>query len=474
MPAKNLLFLMTDQQRYDTIGLKVGDEDVTPTLNRLAASSASFQRAYNACPLCMPARTALATGRSPLSTGICLNDLEGRVLGPMLKDRREPETLHTLLHAAGYQVAHVGVDHLRTLSSVKDRLPFSFWADDDSWRKDLHTRGYDTARSPLDVQTVLELADGAPRPQAYSNSRVSLWPHPTETQRDLWFTDKAVQWLRSRPAQPFALFLCLWAPHPPLQVPAEYLQLFDPDKIELPANTGRPAEGEPRSRRKGAPAQLGAQAPEGGWKKAWQAHCALSRLCDDQLAMVLQALKDTGADQDTLVVFTTDHGEHLGQHAMYQKMEMYEAAVRVPAIFHVPGMEPASLSTPVSHLDFLPTVLELLNLKPHDGAEGRSLAASVLRAEEPGEEDVFSVYCGNHRFGDIRRMIVRGQYKYVWDGAEAELFNLHLDPDETVNLAGDPACQALCGEMHGRLKAWAETRGDGIPWETTINVQEKS
>ena len=181
------------------------------------------------------------------------------------------------------------------------------------------------------------MADGEYKRRRYSNARTSIWPYDLEDFKDVWFTNRAVEYLHKQHEKPFALFLYMWAPHPPLIVPKEHWDVFDESQIILPPYTGEKSIGEPENRCRGVAAQLGQYPPKNGWKEGWHAHLALSHLCDSQIGKIRETLRKTGLDNNTMLVFTTDHGEHMGQHSMYQKMEMYEPAVRVPAIFHIPG-----------------------------------------------------------------------------------------------------------------------------------------
>lgn len=458
---QNLVFIMTDQQRADTIGMTCAGQEVTPALNSLAAKSTVFERAYNACPLCVPARTALATGLSPLKNGMMLNDLPGQYA-------KNNKTIHQMLSEAGYEVAHIGVNHISVKPSLKSSIPFAAWEDDDTYAAHAHAAGMKIDRREEDSVVIDELADGLYEKHRYSNARVSFWPYPAEEFKDVWFTGKAVEYLGRPHEKPFALFLYLWAPHPPLIVPEEYWNIFDESGIILPPGTGKCALGEPSGRRKSAAAQLGGYPPKRGWREGWHAHLSLSRLCDDQVRRILDALKQYKLESDTAVVFTTDHGEHMGQHSMYQKMELYEAAVRVPAIFHVPGTKQSRIKTPISHLDFVPTLAELFALPvgerpaPSAGAQldGRSLKECIVTGTEPEERPVFGVYCGNHQFGDMRRMVVSGNYKYIYDNQEGELYDLSSDPHECTNLCGDSRFRETACRLHHQLEQWRREQRD--------------
>lgn len=456
---QNLVFIMTDQQRADTLGMRMGGKEVTPHLNLLSKESAVFERAYDACPLCVPARTALATGMNPLKNGMMLNDLPGTYA-------KNHETIHQMLFKAGYEIAHIGVNHISIKPGLKVSLPFAAWEDDDTYGAYARQQGLDIQRKTEDSVVIDELSDGVYQKHRYSNARTSIWPYALDDFKDVWFTTKAIDYLTSEHQKPFALFLYLWAPHPPLIVPKEYWDFFDEESICLPAGTGTPSLGEPDNRRKGAAAQLGCHPPEGGWKQGWHAHLALSHLCDEQIGRIRSALSSCGLADNTMIVFTADHGEHMGQHGMYQKMEMYEPAVRVPAIFHLPGVPACHLTTAISHLDFVPTLMDFFDLSTTNSLDGQSLKESILTGREPEKRPIFGVYCGNHQFGDMRRMIVKENYKYIYDNEAEELYDLSSDPHEQTNLClpsyQDDKYRSIANELYQQLENWAMNQKDAF------------
>lgn len=440
---QNLVFFMTDQQRADTINMNVNGVSVTPALTALSKISTDFKTAYNACPLCVPARTALATGIEPLTSKMFLNSLNSKT-APNIP------TIHKMLYDNGYEVGHIGVNHITVFPPLEETLPFSVWESDETYAAYSKRKGLDISRKKEEITIVNELCDGEYKKRPYSNAFVSPWQHDIKYFKDVYYANKAVEYLQKPHKKPFALFVYLWAPHPPLKVPQKYLDMFPENKITLPEGTMQLAQGQPASRKTGAPMQLAQGLTESDWRRAWGAHCALTRLCDDQLAKVLDTLDETSLSDNTLVVFTTDHGEHLGQHQMYQKMEMYESAVRVPAIFKMPHTAPKSYTTAISHIDFVPTVLDLLKV-PYGKLDGVSHAKSILSYSEPLKRDIFSIYCGNHQIGDCRRMIVRDNYKYIFDGTDEELYDLKNDSAEMDNLAVKHEFLPLCKQLYSAL-----------------------
>ena len=455
----NLLFLMTDHQRADSLGMVQAGVEVCPNLNHLASRSTLFNRAYNTCPLCAPARTALATGKYPTRNGIVYNDWRGVRAG-------DHKPIHQCLDEAGYDVAHIGVDHIRVNPTLRERVSFSRWISNSEYSRYLKQQGIDegpTEGGDAFRRAIHENQDGNRVLVGYSNTRCAVWDAPAEHFKDSYFCQQAVDFLSEPRTRPFALFVYLWAPHPPLRVPEPYASLFDPAQIAMPANVGEIASGEPENRRRGIAGQLAEAISMDEWRRVWAAHLGLTRLADDGIGNVLEALNLSGHADDTITVFTSDHGDHLGQHRMYQKMEMYEQAIRVPLIVHVPGTKPSSVAQPVSHLDLMPTLLDLTGLESPADLDGISLRDAILEGELPPERSVHSEYSGNPTLGDIRRAVITQQYKYVYDPDDRpELYDLEADPLEMQNLAGDATYASVQQRLHRQCKEWAKAHGDWI------------
>jgi len=452
----NLLFIMTDHQRADSMGMVQAGLEVTPNLNRLAAQGSVFARAYSTCPLCVPARTALATGKYPTRNGVVVNDWQGA-------SARDHKPLHQYLFEAGYDVGHVGVHHIRVKPSLEERIRFSRWVDNAEYsaycaRCGIHETKHDT--SPFSKQ-VVENQEGRPTEEPYSNTRTGVWPHACEHFRDFYWCREAVSFVEQKRSRPFALFVYLWAPHPPLLVPELYASLFDPSRLRLPDNLGQPAKGEPHNRRCGVPAQLADGVTADEWKKVWSAHLGLVNLADTGIGHILDALNASRHAGNTFIVFTVDHGDHLGQHAMYQKMEMYEQALRVPLIIQGPEIRRQVSDEPVSHLDVMPTILDCLEIETPKDLDGDSLLPSLQTGAPVPERPAFAQYSGNPRLGDVRRCIITRRYKYTFDPSDTpELYDLETDPLEMNNIAPQPRHARLIHELHEQCKAWGLDNSD--------------
>lgn len=453
----NLLLFMTDHQRSDIIGMVQCGREVTPNLNRLVQESVLFERAYDTCPLCVPARTALATGVYPTEHGVVYNDWKGTTAGAY-------EPIHKTLQKAGYRVGHVGVDHIRVQPPMREQ-GLDYFMNQQDYEEWAASQGINTKRSPGQLTSVEEEVEGSYVSRRYSGHQVALWDKPVEQFKDYYFKEKAVEFLKSKSEEPFALFVYLWAPHPPLKVPGAYYSMYDPEQIILPDNVGVAAKGEPALRRKGVPAQLAEGVSREEWKKAWAAHLALTTMADEFFGQVLDELKEQGLYESTCILFTSDHGENLGQHSMYQKMEMYEEAVRVPFVIKVPGEKPGKVSEVISHLDIRPTLCELAGICPEEG-DGVSLLPAVRSGKGDADRIVYAQYSGNPGYGTIRRAAISSRFKYVYDSShEHELYDFERDPHEMRNVADDAAYQEALEQMHKACRTYHEAHNDYFKWD---------
>lgn len=462
----NILLIMTDHQRADSIGMIQCGREVTPNLNRLLKEATQFTRAYDACPLCVPARTALATGIYPTENGVVYNDWNGVTSG-------FSEPFHKTLQRSGYYVGHSGVDHIRVKPRLKE-LDLDFFINQEDYNTWAESLGITAEREPDELTMVQEEVDGKYLQNKYSNHRTSLYRYPLETFKDFYFLEQSLNFLKKRPYdRPFALFTYLWAPHPPLRVPEPYASMYDPETITLPDNINIPSKGEPPLRRKGMPAQMAEHVTMGEWRKTWAAHLGLTTMADQIFGTLLDELKKQGIYDNTCILFTSDHGDHLGQHRMYQKMEMYEEAIHVPLILKLPKSDSMAdkrftplVSGVVSHLDIRPTLFELAGITPCT-CDGRSLIPLAAGETPDPDRIVFSQYSGNPGYGTIRRAAITERYKYVYDEQHChELYDLKEDPHEMHNLAEDPSYREVLNRLYTACRTYHEERHDYFHWDT--------
>lgn len=461
MAKPNILFITTDHQRADTLFMEQAGVEVTPNLNKLCDESCVFTRAYTTSPLCVPARTALATGIYPTKSGVVLNDLKKSSSGDHVP-------IHQYLAEQGYRMGHSGMQHIIANPPLADRAGFETFItkrDYDAFLAEHHVAPSVPNRR---YTPVTELRNGIYAAYRYTSPYPCLWEPALHFFMDHYFADQAVRFIESSHGrtEPFALFVNIWAPHPPLAVPEPHASMFEPGQLNMPMNVNIPAIGEPGNRRTGVAAQLGEGLTMEEWRETWAAYLGLTHLADDCIGRLLEALKRTGKYENTVILFMSDHGDHLGQHRMYQKMEMYEQAVRVPLIIKAPGAEKRKVDSLVSHLDITPTILDMLDLDIPGDMDGISLKPQIMAGTPIRDRAVYCQYSGNPELGDTRRAVITEKYKYIYDpDDEAELYDLEADPLETVNRAAEPALSEVRKRLHGQLKRWSLEHHDWIDWK---------
>lgn len=416
----NIVVVLSDEHAAATAGCYGHPSVQTPNLDRLSDDGWTFDNAYCTSPMCVPSRLSLLSGRYVHEVGAWDNGV--------VPSRPVYRTWADYLRPAGYECVLAG----RTHFNGPDRL-----------------LGFDRRLSD-DLDFWIDHSGRPPRRTADwrrpSNSHVSeCGPGDhVHTRHDAATTDLAVDFLHSRTpgGRPFLLYVGYMHPHFPLVAPPEFAARYDPAEVELPATWQEPVEEQHpviAQLRKGF--RNDAPLPEALARQATAAYWALVTHLDHQLGRLLAAV-----DDDTVVLYTSDHGEMGGQHGIWQKQCFYEPAVRVPLILRLPGRAPTRVAEPVSLVDVLPTLLDVAGVDQPAELPGRSL----LRPSA-ADRAVFSEY---HAQGMVNGgfMVRKGRYKYcAYVGAEPQLFDLEADPDECTDVASDPAFAAVREDMHREL-----------------------
>ena len=213
------------------------------------------------------------------------------------------------------------------------------------------------------------------------------------------------------------------------------------------------------------PAQLAEHVTEEEWRRVWAAHLGLTTMADEILGKILDELKKMGEFENTCILFTSDHGDNLGQHRMYQKMEMYEEAMKVPMVWKIPGERPGRYSGVVTHLDVMPTLLDAAGI-PGNGGDGISLLPVIRGKALPDDRIVYAQYSGNPGYGTIRRAAVSKRFKYIYDSNyEHELYDLERDPSEMHNVADQPEYRGVLESMHDACRRYHIEHNDFFCWK---------
>ncbi len=432
----NILLITTDQQRYDAMGLNNPTSPLrTPNLDHLAASGVNFSRAYSTCPVCIPARRTLLTGLHPTTHGLT-HYQDGLEWEP-------PFTLPGLLSEAGYQTELLGKLHL-----FPQRKRYGF---DHMVRSETPNARPGSEQMPVNDYADWLAEKGVPfHPQSLGvsgNGRVARPFHlDEEYHHTSWLADQAVRFLTNTrdPSCPFFLHLSFWAPHPPLIPPQAYWDRYKGmDYRAVMSEWTPPSEPIPGFNRGLDPAS--ARGPFGieEMRDAAAGYFGLINHIDDRIGFVLDRFFEYGnprAKEPTYIIFTSDHGEMLGDHHLWRKSLPYEGSAHVP--FFITGrnveMTPSTCHALVGLEDVAATALELAGVHVPVALEGelesKSLAAAV-RGKTVRTRDRLFGQCGESHF------MLNGRHKYLWFAGtqEEQLFDMKADPQELHDLSEDTA-----------------------------------
>jgi len=412
-PRPNILLLHTDQQRFDTIAALGAGHLHTPGLDRLAAGGTAFLRAYSSNPVCMPARHDLITGASARHHGYYYNQ------NTVIKDYALA-TVPRLLTEAGYQTVAVGKMHFHperehhgfAQMHLMEELPSC--RENDAYLQYLERAGLGRVRCQHGVRPLFY---HIPQP-----SRV-----PEEHHGSAWIAHQTIDLIRGERDRPFFIFASWVGPHPPYYVPRKYLDMYRGKPLPPPC----PAQ--PGPERQTPPSPENPELGDPRLTRLREAYFAAVTLIDAQIGRILDALAETGQLDDTLIIFTSDHGEMLGDRCCYQKVVPYEGSAHIPLILSGPGVGTGARSAaPATTWDVAATILDAAGVEPP--REHPLVGASLLAGEtrDPGRIVVF-----HHGRGHRRYVAAVGRaHKFVhwYNGGEEELYDLEGDPWEQSNL----------------------------------------
>jgi len=433
----NLLILMSDQHNRLMMGC-VGHPDVkTPNLDRLAARGTRFANAYTNSPICVPSRAAMATGRYPHQIGVWDNaaPYAGRPTGPDSWGHRLTE--------AGRHVTTIGKLHFRG-------------AGDDT--------GYPDQRIPLHCHEGIGDYQGLLReqmPPRFQHRKYLLEAGPGDSEYvryDRAITEQTVRWLRYEAQThdgPWTLMASWVCPHPPFIAPPEFMALYDPASITLPVNWQQQDwVDHPAMQLRRRIMFLEEPLDEATLRQAICAYYALVSFMDAQIGAVLEALDAAGLTETTRIIYTNDHGDLVGKHGLWYKSTMYEDSAGVSMILAGPDIPPGKVSeTNVTLVDIFPTVLDAVGVAPDPEDAGLPGVSLLALAAEDGRRSrvAFSEFHASMS-ASASVMLRDDRYKLIrYVGMPSQVFDLEADPDESRNLADDPAHAEVLARLTAAL-----------------------
>ena len=438
--ARNLLIIISDEHRRDAMGCAGHRVVQTPHLDALAAHGMRFTNAYTPSPMCVPARAAMATGDyvHKARNWDSATPYDGDMPGWMHACR---PTL---------PVTSIGKLHFRSTDDdngfARELLPMHV-VGGTGWPIGL------LRQDPPPFEAAAELAaDVGTGPSSY-------------TDYDRAITARAVDWLAQRDATPWAGFLSLVSPHYPLTAPKDFARLYDPAQLDEPVAPDQ-VHSHPEVQNIAGFFDYARHFDPQSSRAARAAYYGLTSFLDDCVGQILAALDATGQRDETLIIYTSDHGEMLGDHGLWTKQVMYEASVGVPLIVSGPGIpEAATCTTTASLLDIAATARDVAGLPPDD-KPGRSLIQMANAPSDPDRTILSEYHDGGSKTASF--MIRWGDWKYVhYVGHAPQLFDLTQDPSELTDIAtqrpeitaeGEARLRAICDPEAVNARAFADQR----------------
>ncbi len=502
----NFLYIMVDQARADFLGCYGNDQIRTPNIDALARNGARYDRFYVANPFCMPARSAIMTGRMPSVNGARTNgtplDLRSRTYVGSLRDN-------------GYQTALVGKCHLQNMTGLPRAYtppsvekcsvdadgypdqPTTYYMTGDEysnedtilWRKDkshdVNTPyyGFDHVdlctlhgdkvganyRRWLDEKAADAASLIGPEnasddhdvstPQAW-RTKVSETDYPTA-----YIGQKAIDWIEiyasGKQDEPFYLQCSFPDPHHPFTPPGKYWDMYDPDDIELPSSFGKghsPILDHMRKEYEDGTANREITLPyvvnEKEAREAIALTYGMMTMIDDWVGNITKSLKEQGLCDKTVVIFSSDHGDYMADHGIMLKGPIHtQGLIRMPFIWSDPKMENASqVSALCSGIDIAPTVMERSGTPQYYGIQGKNLGDNEQRDAILIEDDREVIYLGFEEPQRVRTMITKThRMTMFYPSGHYEIFDLENDPDELENLWEKQGCEDLRNTLTQRM-----------------------
>jgi arylsulfatase A-like enzyme len=459
MPKPNVLIVMTDHQRADTVLPE--HPAITPNVAHLAQEGVTFTNTFCPAPHCCPSRATFFSGLYPSRHGVWNNICNRQALSRGLNEG--VRLWSDDLAAAGYDLHYTGKWHVSVEESPQDRG----WAEHavSAAQGTYHGVRWEHYRELAQRPEPTERGEGEILRPGYGTYRL-YGTSEREGDHDRRVFHEALDLIPqlAEGSDPWGLYVGWGGPHDPYVVPQRYLDLYDLDDVPLPPSYADEMTDKPRIYRRMRQMRFG-QLSEREVREAIRHFWAYCTYLDDMFGQLLAALEATGQAEDTLVLYTADHADYAGEHGLFAKgIPCFRGAYHIPAVMRWP----AGIAAPgrrvdafVSEADFAPTFIELAGVAADRAFTGASLVP-FLRDEPPAEwRDAIHTQCNGVELYYTQRSVMTRDVKYTFNGFDQdELYDLRSDPHELHNLADDPAYAEVKREMVGRMWRFAYEEDD--------------
>ncbi len=427
----NILLITTDQQRFDTINALGNEHIYTPHLNWLVDQGITFENCYTDSPVCMAARATIMTGKNGYSTGLVGNSND-------IKPMEENKTLPEILTENGYQTRAQGKMHFSPMRAHY---------------------GFEQMELPMDYYRECKKnpEKGSPKEHGVGENEIEPVISTVDEEDSLthWTVQRSIDFLETKdPTRPFFLWTSFTKPHPPYDPAYNYWDLYRNKDVP------EPVYGEWSEKLEDMPQGYLASTytlnnayrfSEEQLKDCKRAYYACITQIDYTLGLLFARLREMNMLENTWIIFTTDHGDLMGDHHMAAKSVFLEGSAHIPLLIRPPfgsweshELEGKRCKAPVDLADIMPTVLNIAGIEKPDGIDGKDLISQV---DNEDEDRILYGNCGNKYF-----MVLEDNYKYMWTvlGGDELLFNLDEDPDEQHNLVDEK--KDVLKDLRAKLK----------------------
>jgi len=469
----NILLVMTDQQRMDSLGCYGSELSQTPVVDRLAVRGVRFDQAYTPCTVCSPARASLLSGLYPHQHGVTGN---GAVYNRSLPN------LAAALLAAGYRLGYSGKWHIDNTFG-----PTAFGFEGNDWLGYSYPAGgvytrflAGTCLYPVNHYIEYLRENGLETPQLeeaiYRPSNPNMEIHgrqtgPVEASFEHYVAEESIALIdrfaaRGTDDKPFFMWTNFWGPHDPYVLPEPWFSLFGPEQVTLSASMRETFDNKPWQQRMMCTNYWGSDRLDDlTWRTVVAKYAAYCAFIDWEVGRLVDRLRHHSLLDNTIIVFVSDHGSMIGHHRLIDKGPYaYDDIQRIPLVMAGPGISTGRVNDELVYLhDLTPTILDWTGAGPFPCSNAQSLVPAL--AGDELAQDRHDVYMTRHAhpYPYEQRFLRTKRFKYAFNACDIdELYDLERDPDEMTNRIDDPELAPVCREMKERLHAHMRAQQDPL------------